>query len=93
VLTADRSVEQTFAAEAAARSLPFTVVHLTDPAVRSLYGADNVLVRPDQHVAWRGSQLPDGGAGTVLDHVLGARRASEVSEPTDGALVATGSGS
>jgi 2-polyprenyl-6-methoxyphenol hydroxylase-like FAD-dependent oxidoreductase len=93
VLTSERSVEQSFAAEAVARSLPFTVVHLTDPAVRDLYRADNVLVRPDQHVAWRGSQLPDGGAGTVLDHILGVRRASEVSEPTDGALVATGSGS
>jgi hypothetical protein len=39
--------------------------------VRALYGADNVLVRPDQHVAWRGDQLPAGGAGAVLDLVLG----------------------
>jgi 2-polyprenyl-6-methoxyphenol hydroxylase-like FAD-dependent oxidoreductase len=93
VLTPDRSVEQGFAAEAVARSLPFTVVHLTDPAVRSLYGADNVLVRPDQHVAWRGNQLPDGGAGAVLDHILGVRRTCDAGEPTDSALVTTGSGS
>jgi 2-polyprenyl-6-methoxyphenol hydroxylase-like FAD-dependent oxidoreductase len=93
VLSADRSVEQSFAAEAAARSLPFAVVHLADPAVRSLYGADNVLVRPDQHVAWRGSRLPDGGAGAVLDLVLGLRRPSEAVAPTDSALVTTGSGS
>ena len=91
VLTGDRSVEHSFAAEAVARSLPFTVVHLTDPAVHDLYGADNVLVRPDQHVAWRGGQLPDGGAGAVLDHILGVRRASAAAEPADGALAATGS--
>jgi 2-polyprenyl-6-methoxyphenol hydroxylase-like FAD-dependent oxidoreductase len=88
VLSADRSVERGFAAEAAARGLPFAVAHLADPAVRALYGADNVLVRPDQHVAWRGSELPPGGAGAVLDHVLGLRRASEAGEPADGALVA-----
>ena len=88
VLTADRSVEQGFAAEAVARSLPFTVVHLADPAVRTLYGADNVLIRPDQHVAWRGSQLPDGGARAVFDHTLGLRRAADCGAPADGALVA-----
>jgi 2-polyprenyl-6-methoxyphenol hydroxylase-like FAD-dependent oxidoreductase len=93
VLTTNRSVEQNFTAEAVARSLPFTVAHLTDPAVRSLFGADHVLVRPDQHVAWRGSQLPDGGAGAVLDLILGLRRASEAGAPTDSALVTTGSGS
>ncbi|WP_261559339.1 FAD-dependent oxidoreductase [Frankia tisae] len=74
VLSADREVERAFTAEALARSLPFTVVHLTDPVVRVLYGADNVLIRPDQHVAWRGAELPAGGAGAggVLDLVLGA---------------------
>ncbi|WP_261569013.1 FAD-dependent oxidoreductase [Frankia gtarii] len=72
VLSADREVERAFAAEALARSLPFTVVHLADPVVRALYGADNVLIRPDQHVAWRGAGLPADGAGGVLDLVLGA---------------------
>jgi 2-polyprenyl-6-methoxyphenol hydroxylase-like FAD-dependent oxidoreductase len=70
VLTEDRAVEQAFAAEAASRSLPFTVVHLTDPGARAVYGDGNVLVRPDQHVAWRGQRLPDGGAAAVLDRVL-----------------------
>ncbi|MCK9899533.1 monooxygenase [Parafrankia colletiae] len=71
-LGSDRAVEEAFATEASARGLRFTVVHLTDPSVRALYGADNVLVRPDQHVAWRGGELPAGGAGAVLDRVLGA---------------------
>ncbi|GAA2996633.1 2-polyprenyl-6-methoxyphenol hydroxylase [Actinokineospora diospyrosa] len=81
VLTEDRAVEQEFAAQAAARSLPFTVVHLSDPAARELYGVDNVLIRPDQHVAWRGTALPDGGAAAVLDRVLGVRVAELVGSP------------
>jgi 2-polyprenyl-6-methoxyphenol hydroxylase-like FAD-dependent oxidoreductase len=71
VLSSGRDAEAAFVAQAAERGLPFTVVHLIDPQVRALYGADNVLVRPDQHVAWRGDQLPAGGAGAVLDLVLG----------------------
>ncbi|SES45591.1 FAD-dependent oxidoreductase [Actinokineospora terrae] len=78
VLAEDRAVEQAFAAEASARSLPFTVVHLSDPAARELYGEGNVLVRPDQHVAWRGTALPDGGAAAVLDRVLGVPQPAEL---------------
>lgn len=70
VLSADRTVEAAFVREAADRGLPFTVVHLTAPGARDLYGADNVLVRPDQHVAWRGASLPTGGAAAVLDRIL-----------------------
>jgi hypothetical protein len=32
-----------------------TVVHLADNAVRDAYQADFALIRPDQIVAWRGS--------------------------------------
>jgi hypothetical protein len=74
VLTEDRTTGQAFAAEASARSLPFTVIHLADAAVRELYGADNVLIRPDQHVAWRGARVEDAAA--VLDLVLGAAGSS-----------------
>jgi 2-polyprenyl-6-methoxyphenol hydroxylase-like FAD-dependent oxidoreductase len=70
-LTAERHVEEAFAAEAVRRGLPFTVVHLADEQWRRLYRADNVLVRPDQHVVWRGGELPRAGAGAVLDLVLG----------------------
>ncbi|MEY2953836.1 MAG: hypothetical protein RLZZ401_1923 [Pseudomonadota bacterium] len=34
--------------------MPLQVVATTDPAVRTLYGADLVLIRPDHHIAWRG---------------------------------------
>ncbi|SDJ39747.1 2-polyprenyl-6-methoxyphenol hydroxylase [Frankineae bacterium MT45] len=72
VLSPDRVVEAAFQHETAQRGIPFTVVHLDDPAVRELYGAENVLIRPDQHVGWRGDELPDGGAAAVLDLILGA---------------------
>jgi 2-polyprenyl-6-methoxyphenol hydroxylase-like FAD-dependent oxidoreductase len=85
VLTEERDVERAFAAEAAARSLPFTIVHLTDPAVAVSYGGGNVLVRPDQHVAWRGTRLPEGGAAAVLDHVLARRQSAEAVIPADAA--------
>jgi hypothetical protein len=31
-----------------------TVLRLADPGLRDLYEADLALIRPDQHVAWRG---------------------------------------
>jgi 2-polyprenyl-6-methoxyphenol hydroxylase-like FAD-dependent oxidoreductase len=81
VLTEDRTVERAFAAEAAARSLPFTIVHLTDPAARAVYGTANVLIRPDQHVVWRGTRLPGTGAAAVLDQVLGQATATAARAP------------
>jgi 2-polyprenyl-6-methoxyphenol hydroxylase-like FAD-dependent oxidoreductase len=77
VLSPDRTVERAFVAEAADRGLPLTVIHLTDPQVRDIYAVDNVLIRPDHHVAWRGADLPSEGAGAVLDHVLGAATPAE----------------
>lgn len=72
VLGEDREAEHALTAEAAARGIPYTVVHLTDPAARTVYGTPYVLVRPDQHVVWRGDRLPPGGATAVWDRVLGA---------------------
>ncbi len=45
------------------------VLDIGDAAARDLYGADCVLVRPDQHVAWRGDD-PAAVAG-LMDTVLG----------------------
>ena len=39
-------------------SLPIPAKVLLQPSVRSLYGARYALIRPDQHVAWRGNELP-----------------------------------
>jgi 2-polyprenyl-6-methoxyphenol hydroxylase-like FAD-dependent oxidoreductase len=91
VLTQDAATGQAFAAEAAARSLPLSVIHLPDPAARELYGADNVLIRPDQHVAWRGARVPDGGAAAVLDLVLGRARGG-ARGPAESELAAASTG-
>jgi 2-polyprenyl-6-methoxyphenol hydroxylase-like FAD-dependent oxidoreductase len=71
VLDDDGTVARDFAAAAAERELPLTLIHPADPHLRELYRGGIVLVRPDQHVAWRGTQTPPGGAGAVLDVVLG----------------------
>ena len=47
-------------AEAGDLGAPLTVVRPTGVAVRSLYQADLTLVRPDQHVAWRGDRWTAG---------------------------------
>ncbi|MGE0804985.1 MAG: FAD-dependent monooxygenase [Burkholderiaceae bacterium] len=47
-------------AEALQRSgLPVAHLHLPDTGLRALYDADHVLIRPDQHVAWRGLGAAD----------------------------------
>ncbi|MGY1737542.1 FAD-dependent monooxygenase [Geodermatophilus sp. SYSU D00684] len=59
------------AVAATARGVPLTVAYLSGvPGLRDLLGADLVLVRPDQHVAWRGDAVPDADA--LLARVLGA---------------------
>ncbi|MDQ6949010.1 MAG: FAD-dependent monooxygenase [Actinomycetota bacterium] len=57
---------------AAAAAVPLAAVDLALPELRELYGADLVLVRPDQHVAWRGAVVTDGVS--LLDAVRGNRR-------------------
>ncbi len=42
---------------ARARAVPLAVIAPHDDRLRALYGARLVLIRPDQHVAWRGDRL------------------------------------
>ncbi|MBV1851329.1 FAD-dependent oxidoreductase [Catellatospora tritici] len=72
----DAEVAEAFTTAAAERDLGLTVVHLPEGPARERYPEGAVLVRPDQHVAWRGRALPPGGAAAVLDHVLGVRAAT-----------------
>jgi len=59
-----------FAAHAAARGLPLTVLEPDDGRLLPRYEARFVLVRPDQHVAWRADRLPDD-PGPLLDQIAG----------------------
>jgi 2-polyprenyl-6-methoxyphenol hydroxylase-like FAD-dependent oxidoreductase len=45
-------------AAARARGVPLRVLDVASPEARDVYARDLVLVRPDQHVAWRGDALP-----------------------------------
>jgi hypothetical protein len=53
------------------RGVPLTVVRIRDPHVRHVYERDLVMVRPDQHVAWRGQKLPSDPLA-VIDRIRGA---------------------
>jgi hypothetical protein len=55
---------------AAELAMPLTIVKLTQPGLKKIYERDFLLVRPDQHVAWRGDELP-ADFTTVLRHVSG----------------------
>jgi 2-polyprenyl-6-methoxyphenol hydroxylase-like FAD-dependent oxidoreductase len=41
------------------RGLPLSVLDLESGAAAALYDYKLVLARPDQHIAWRGNQVPD----------------------------------
>ncbi len=63
----DGAAEGALAFQAAAKSLgvPLTMLRVAEPGLRDLYEADLALIRPDQHVAWRG-----GANGLDADAVL-----------------------
>lgn len=56
---------------AAERGLPLDVVDVRDSHARTLYERALVLVRPDQHVAWRGDAPPTDPLH-VIDRIRGA---------------------
>jgi 2-polyprenyl-6-methoxyphenol hydroxylase-like FAD-dependent oxidoreductase len=62
---------------AAQRGVPVTVVDVDAPEVRALYDRNLVLVRPDQHVAWRGNKEPSDPMW-LIDLVRGSRSAKDL---------------
>ena len=61
-------------ANAAARArIPFKVLDCPDGDARDLYGCDLALIRPDQHVAWRG-QADAVDAERLIARVVGGTR-------------------
>ena len=57
-------------ARAARRNIPLTVIAPQDQRLRQRYKARFALIRPDQHVAWRGDALP-ADIDTMLMQVTG----------------------
>ncbi len=62
-----------FAAAMAQRKVPLTILAPADKRLRERYLACFALIRPDQHVAWRGDQLPSDWPA-FIDRVTGAKR-------------------
>ena len=54
-----------------ARGVPLTVLELREPTFEEIYGAPLLLLRPDQHVAWRGMSVDRVKAEAVIDQVRG----------------------
>jgi 2-polyprenyl-6-methoxyphenol hydroxylase-like FAD-dependent oxidoreductase len=72
-----------FVAAALGQGVPLNVVAIAERHVRELYEADLVLVRPDQHVAWRGTVEPVDAAH-ILAVVRGATAQASVAESLSG---------
>ncbi len=70
VTQCDGAEPDAFAAAAVKRGVPLTVVAPGDERLAGLYQARFALIRPDQHVAWRGARLPED-AGWLLDRITG----------------------
>jgi 2-polyprenyl-6-methoxyphenol hydroxylase-like FAD-dependent oxidoreductase len=60
-----------FIESAAACGVPLTVIELRGQAHEKLYEAPLLLVRPDQHVAWRGASVDRAMAVTLLERIRG----------------------
>jgi hypothetical protein len=61
-----------FVEVAAACGAPLTVLDLRELALSGVYGAPLLLVRPDQHVAWRGASIDRPEAEAIFDQSRGA---------------------
>ena len=51
---------------AAEQGLPLSIVHCDSTAARDLYDAACVLIRPDHHVAWRGSSHSNSNPSEII---------------------------
>ena len=75
----DAGVEA-FRAAAAELSIPLTVLRSASEELRQTYGRSLTLIRPDQHIAWRGTKVGEAEARHVWHVVTGQdtppRRAS-----------------
>jgi 2-polyprenyl-6-methoxyphenol hydroxylase-like FAD-dependent oxidoreductase len=59
-------------AAAAKRGLPMAVIQSEEPHLAKVYGRGLLLVRPDQHIAWRGSACDSPrAADAIIAGVLG----------------------
>ena len=58
-----------FEAAAAELNVPFKAIEAASEDLRSVYGAEAILVRPDQFIAWAGSAT-GADAGAILARAI-----------------------
>ncbi len=61
---------EAFEQVAANQGIPLTVLDVSMPEARELYGRDLVIVRPDRYIAWRGDAVPED-VGAIFAIVTG----------------------
>ena len=66
----DRHALKTFTTAALESMLPLEILHIDEPWISALFERKYLLVRPDQHVAWRADSIPDN-CTEVLNQVAG----------------------
>jgi hypothetical protein len=76
----DTAGAQALVAAAKARGVPLKLLVPGDERLRARYGARFALIRPDQHVGWRGDAIPDDCDG-LLARLTGAVAGHTVSHP------------
>lgn len=75
VLAPEARAEAGKAKEQAQRlNIPFEIFETSNRAVIDLYEQPLALVRPDQHVAWRGTVVPDTLMSAVTGHAFAGSR-------------------
>lgn len=72
---AGRAAADAIESAARAAAMPLKRIDLRDKGLKELYAAPLALIRPDQYVAWRGS---DADANALLDTVRGIETRSTV---------------
>ena len=60
-----------FVEAAARRRIPLSILQLDEPDLKGVYGQDMLLVRPDHHIAWRGTGSKTPNADAILATALG----------------------
>ena len=60
-----------FVDAAARRRIPLSILQLDEPDFKGVYGRDMLLVRPDHHIAWRGTASTTPNADAILATALG----------------------
>ncbi len=63
-------------AAAGRRGVPLAVVSFSAPYLTDVYGRQQLLIRPDQHIAWRGTRLDVTTAEALLGRVTWTTSAS-----------------